>query len=62
MKGVMLMYVGYQIWRKEMPDVSCRIDYDGTWVWNVYSILPQARYRNGASNEKRQIKNHLIIP
>lgn len=56
------MYVGYQIWRKEMSDVSCRIDYDGTWVWNVYSILPQARYRNGASNEKRQIKNHLIIP
>lgn len=50
------MYVGNQIWRKEMPDVSCRIDYDGAWVWNVYFVLPQASYRNGASNEKRQIK------
>lgn len=51
------MYVSYQIWRKEMPDVSCRIDYDGAWVWNVYSNLSQAGYHTCASDETRQIKN-----
>lgn len=51
------MYVSNQIWRKEMPDVSCGIDYDGAWVWNVYSVLSQASHCNCASDEKRQIKN-----
>ncbi len=53
------MYVGYQIWRKEMPDVSCGIDYDGAWGWNVYFILSQASYRNCASDEGRQIKKPI---